>query len=130
MHVFCCLQEVCPFCGNQMASCNCIYEHLQLFDKKTWTEETAFLPPAIYKKGPTDAHMKEWHRICQEKGRFPYVFYPLFCAYCGEPWPEMFMDKNSEWDSVVEPRMRREVLCRDCYERIKEKVTHARAAAK
>jgi hypothetical protein len=35
-------------------------------------------------------------------------------------WPEMFTVPNKEWEHYVEPRMRKEMLCRACYIQIKD----------
>jgi hypothetical protein len=53
------------------------------------------------------------------RGRIPYIQYPNLCARCGALWPEMFKVPDEEWKYYVEPAMRREMLCRACYEQIK-----------
>jgi hypothetical protein len=52
--------------------------------------------------------------------RIPFIVYPNLCARCGMLWPEMFNVPNEEWRRYVEPAMRKEMLCRPCYDRIKQ----------
>ena len=51
--------------------------------------------------------------------RFPYIEYPIFCAKCGKPWPGFFMVPDAEWEKYIQPNMRDKVICRDCYDYIK-----------
>lgn len=123
LHDFGCDCEICPFCGNQLLSCDCCYEKLGLFDGKY--SETYYLPPAIYRHGLTSELEKSWLDILNKKGRIPWIQYPSICCRCGELWPDMFMVPNGEWTRYVQPDMRGEVLCRECYNFIKSVIDHA-----
>ena len=61
----------------------------------------------------------------ETKGRIPFIMYPNLCARCGVLWPEMFMVPDEEWKHYIEPAMRREMLCRVCYEQIKKWIDEA-----
>jgi len=52
--------------------------------------------------------------------RIPYILTPNLCALCGEQWPEMFTAPKEEWEKYVIPVLQHEILCRDCYEELKE----------
>ena len=51
--------------------------------------------------------------------RYPYIIIPVFCRRCLEPYPRFFHVPDEEWESVVPPLMRGEVLCLSCYQLIK-----------
>jgi hypothetical protein len=69
--------------------------------------------------GLTDEQQEKWVKLLNDRGRFPYIMYPLLCAKCGTLWPEMFSVPDVEWKHYVEPRMRDEMLCEACYTQIK-----------
>lgn len=52
--------------------------------------------------------------------RIPYILAPFHCGLCGEQWPELFTVPDEEWKKYVIPNLQREVLCRDCYEQLKQ----------
>ncbi len=126
LHEFLCLKERCPFCGGQLATCECAYEALQLADSRKWTQETDYLPPDTYDDGLNHAQLDEWRAICEDKGRFPLIRYPNMCACCGELWPELFMVSDEEWRAAVEPAVRNKILCLTCFQRIAAQVAAAR----
>ena len=70
-HVPGCDAEICPFCNNQLISCDCCYEQLGLIDMKKYPD-TDGLPPDIFKNGLTNKQEKEWDKILKEKGLIPY----------------------------------------------------------
>jgi hypothetical protein len=99
-----------PFCGGQLISCDCVYEKLGIdVSPGTWA----------YSNGLTDEQGEEWERLLIEKGRIPWIQYPNLCAKCGGLWPEMFRVPDEEWQRYVEPSMRREMLCKSCFDQIK-----------
>lgn len=112
LHDFGCDMERCPFCGWQLISCDCCYRELKLFDKN------GQLPAELYLHGLNDDQTKKWEEMLTIKGRYPYIRYPVLCAYCGKLWPDFFMVSPSEWKHFIQPDMRNQVLCRSCYDRI------------
>ena len=92
LHILGCDMESCPFCGNQLVSCECVYKKLGI-----------------------DAQQEDWEKLLSDKGRIPFILYPNLCAKCGTLWPEMFVVLDAEWKHYIEPQMRREMLCEACY---------------
>ncbi len=119
IHELSCDMERCPFCGRQLITCGCCYDFLKLRDYKRFSK-TEGLSPDIYSNGLTDKLENEWLKILQEKGRIPYIQYPIVCCKCGQLWPELFNAPNEEWEKYVEPSMRDKVLCKECYNQIKK----------
>ena len=120
LHDFGCDMEKCPFCGGQLVSCRCVYKVLGIEDRDRYTEETCFLPPDIYGNGVSDLQWAVWVSLCENKGRYPYIRYPVLCAMCGELWPGFFRVSDEEWQKYIQPSKQREVICLPCYEYIKE----------
>ena len=117
IHEYGCDSEKCPFCGFQLLSCDCIYEHLNLdLDDEI-----------IDKEGPTNEHIKQWIRILDEKGRVPFIYYPTICVKCGKINPTFFQVDTEEWKRYIEPQMQDKIICKDCFEWIKEQITAAKA---
>jgi hypothetical protein len=103
LHLPGCDMERCPFCGNQLISCRCVYDKLK-----------------VVRGSPlTDEQEQAWSEYVDEKGRIPWIQYPNLCARCGALWPEFFSVPTEEWERYVEPRMRREILCEACFKQIK-----------
>jgi len=106
LHILGCDMERCPFCGNQLISCQCVYKKLRIdVSPGAWA----------YSHGLTDAQQKDWEKLLGDKGRIPFVLYPNLCAKCGTLWPEMFLVPDAEWKHYIEPQMQREMLCKACY---------------
>ena len=110
LHILGCDMERCPFCGNQLISCQCGYKKLGIdVSPGSWA----------YSHGLTEAQQKDWEKLLSDKGRIPFILYPNLCAKCGTLWPEMFLVPDAEWKHYIEPRMQREMLCQACYKQIK-----------
>ena len=61
-HIAGCDWEECPFCGNQLISCDCCYEILDIDPEKEPT----------YSEGLNDKQRKKWEEILETKGLIPY----------------------------------------------------------
>ncbi len=119
LHQLFCEYECCPFCGGQLASCDCCCEKLGLVDRDRYTEETAFLPAQVYNDGLPEDLEQKWCQILAVKGRVPFVKYPNVCAKCGELNPEFFRVSDAEWQKYVQIDMRKAILCKNCFSYIK-----------
>lgn len=51
--------------------------------------------------------------------RIPYLRIPNLCRLCGKQWPEFFSVSDCEWETYVIPELQGEILCKECYERLK-----------
>ena len=115
LHELGCDQEECPFCGEQLISCDCMYEILGLVDSSKYGPETCFLPPQTYEDGLTPEQEERWTDALNEKGRRPYICWPILCARCGKLHPFFFHVPDEDWEKYIDPGKRHEVVCRDCY---------------
>jgi hypothetical protein len=122
LHHHGCGSEVCPFCAGQLVSCDCVYDLLDIFDEKKYTEETDFLPPDIYNDGITREMAAKWIELLNKKGRIPYIIWPNICRKCGELWPQMFKVSDEEWEKYISPRFQDSMVCKSCYDEIKRKI--------
>jgi hypothetical protein len=111
-----CDMERCPFCHGQLIGCDCAYEKLGY----THDYKLPFngLPPEVYTKGLPDAEYDGFMKMCDERGRIPYIVLPFLCARCGKLWPEMFGAEDDEWLFYMADN-EGAVLCRKCYDTIK-----------
>ena len=59
---------------------------------------------------------------CKRKkfGEIPWIQIPNICRLCGELWPDMFSVPEEEWKKFIIPELQKEMLCFDCYKRIKK----------
>lgn len=120
LHLVGCDMERCPFCGNQLITCGCCYEILGLRDPAKYSSRTSHLPPEVYTSGLSEAQGRRWLSILENKGRVPWIQYPVLCAKCGKLWPDFFSVPDEAWQKYVEVGQRGCVLCRPCYDYIRE----------
>jgi len=82
IHEYSCDMEVCPYCGGQLCSCNCIYEKLgYAFDPN---KEFSNLPQEVYENGVSDEEKEKFIKMLEEKGRIPFLAFPSLCRSCGK----------------------------------------------
>ncbi len=119
-HLFGCDMEECPFCGEQILSCSCVYQLLGYnFDSQ---KPLAGLPLQIYENGLPPEKTNEWIEILNKKGRIPWIQYPLICAHCGKLWPDFFIVPNEEWEKYIPQSQKHIMLCPECYAWIKQTI--------
>ncbi len=117
IHKFGCDMERCPFCGMQLITCDCKYEKLGYkFDPQ---KENCGLPKAVYEKGLPKKQQDQWIKMLEEKGRKPYIEYPIRCARCGMAWPPFFPMPPEDRMMLLGPEMQGYTLCQGCYKEIK-----------
>lgn len=116
-HEYGCDMERCPFCNGQLISCSCIYEQLDL-DCSFGSE--------IYETGPSREQVDAFVALLADKGRIPYIQWPILCEYCGKKWPDLFKVPDDEWKGYIEPAHRRNVVCRPCYDKIKAMIDNGK----
>lgn len=121
LHVYGCDMERCPFCGRQLIGCGCCYDKLGL-KSYYYGSKYSGLSKEVYENGLDEEQEKQWLEILTEKGRIPWIQYPNVCQRCGKLWPDLFQVPTEEWNHYVEPDMRNTVLCRSCYDWVKESI--------
>jgi len=61
-----------------------------------------------------------WAWRVEKYGRVPFIHYPNICARCGEVDPQFFKVPDAEWEHYVELSERNSILCRPCYDTIRQ----------
>lgn len=118
IHTYGCDMEECPFCGGQLISCNCQYIRLGYkYDPK---KPFSGLPEKVYMEGLPPKAQEKWRNILEEKGRIPYIDWPIVCAKCGEMWPNFFMVPGWIWWATISPRYEHKVICLKCFHKIQK----------
>jgi hypothetical protein len=119
LHEFGCAAERCPFCGGQLISCDCLEEHIETSESDDDGD------------GNYPAHIgRAWEALLTRKGRVPFIRYPVLCARCGAVDPAFFRVPDRVWKAYVQLDMRDEVLCRPCFDFIREAIDGVEAAAR
>src|SRR5258708_6513246 len=62
LHILGCDMESCPFCGNQLISCQCGCKKLGI-SPSSWA----------YPLGRTEAQQEDWEKLLNDKGRIPFI---------------------------------------------------------
>ena len=52
--------------------------------------------------------------------RIPYIQPVVRCEVCNELYPDFFNVPDEEWDKYIIPILQHQVLCRDCYDAMKQ----------
>jgi len=117
IHEYGCDMESCPFCGQQLITCDCVYEKLNIdCSPGTWT----------YENGLTDEQEEQWIDLLNQTGRVPYIHYPSICGKCGALYPPFFFVPDEDWKKYIAPRHREQIICRKCYDRIRSLIDGAK----
>ena len=62
---------------------------------------------------------------CNSDKRNVYIEYPTICAKCGKLNPDLFMVQDEEWEHYIPIEVQGDVICWDCYQKIKRLVDKA-----
>lgn len=117
LHNYGCDMERCPFCGGQLATCSCKYSMLEY--NYDWNAKWCGLPKEVYENGLPKEKEKAWMGALGGI-RVPWIQYPNLCIKCGKLWPDMFSVPTQEWNHYIEKNQRNKVICRQCYDFIKD----------
>lgn len=120
-HVFGCVSEICLFCNELSAYCDCMYEHFNLVDESLYPDYP-HIPLELLENGFPREMIDEWELHMMQSGRYPFILYPDICCRCGEVNPKPWKKKVSkeEWQTYVELEYQTRAMCEECFEVIKE----------
>jgi hypothetical protein len=119
IHQFGCDLEICPFCGEALNFCSC---GMEIFQKEVKTYDDLLLFWDFELEGKTKTRLDIWLKILEDKGRVPYIEYPIVCPKCGKIDPEWFSVPNSEWEFYISKDVQGKIICKECYSYIKETI--------
>jgi len=116
-----CPREICPFCFGQATSCMCRFRAFGFKPQHSESEHpTMGLPRDVFLSGLSKEQEEQWGTKVDAKGRIPFFCFPWICMRCGSVDPPIFMVSDEEWKAVV-PRDRRDgILCRPCFDEMKQ----------
>jgi hypothetical protein len=118
LHEIFCTQELCPFCLGQLPGCRCIHTVLRLTPEESKAVDE-YIDDFVE---PLKSIMQRWEKALSEKGRIPWIEYPVICAKCGQLYPQFFRVPDEEWEKYIQADMQSSVLCKKCYEYIKRSI--------
>jgi hypothetical protein len=122
LHKFGCRWEYCPFCNLQfIEDCECRYELLEM-NRRLHSPAVSHLPQDIYEKEFSPDQEEQWLKMCEAKGRIPYIYSPQLCSRCGIQWPNFFMVQDSVWNYYSGPGLRDKLLCEECFGEIRSAI--------
>jgi hypothetical protein len=111
LHKYGCKLEPCPRCKYFLMFCDCLFEQLPPGDQTPLIQRREILTP-----GNPD------HFRVETRERIRCITSPPMCCKCGRFVLEYFFVPDEEWRHYIQPYMRRSVLCRECYDYIKERI--------
>jgi len=117
LHNRACPIERCPFCFDQLITCNCIYLHFNYKPQPMDSHHpTMGLPKNIFINGLPKERLDKWDEVVTRRGRIPFFHFPSICTRCGCMDPDPFMVPDAEWCEVVPLDHREDILCRGCFD--------------
>ena len=101
-------QQTCPDCGALEGQLHEYFPHCDMEICPVCLEQLLSCP-----------HATQLAKV-RRRGRIPYLCFPVLCVRCGAHWPEFFMVSNHEWHQVMPRSHWDTVICRPCYDYIKD----------
>jgi len=62
---------------------------------------------------------------CRSEIKDVFISYPLMCSRCGKKYPDFFTVQESEWNHYISIKHRNDLICWDCYSKIKRLIDKA-----